>query len=555
MKSGEMTCQFSVRLCRTHKITGLIDRLNHEMTSYKTRTSSYGDATGCMEGTRVKVLEDLNTWASDANGHKVYWMAGMAGIGKSTIAHTFCQMLEAKNMLSGSFFASRASDKTSNARLIIPIIAHALARSSPAIKLKVVKAIENDPTLAEPTYINMHEQFKQLVYDPIQATATMVDKPYKIVVVDAVDECVNLTVVTSFIKIVLQSASKIPLKVFISSRAEFDISNAFNTRNIDIENLYLHDIEKDIVQEDIQTYLGTALATIKAQNSNGTVEIWPLPSELENLVARCGTLFIYAATAIRYIASGGRWYKSRLSEMAEQGLESVTEFKTDIDTLYIHILEMACKERRSHEVAGIRNILSIVIFLCNPLPIQAIESLSEMDAVSALSPLTSVIHLPQANAMSAAVAPFHASFPDFITNPIRCSPARSSFHALDVSEGHELLALKCLKLMNQSLKYNICGIPKELIPSHRDRKNSPESAGKISPAVRYSCVYWASHLAEVKKFDTKLINSLCVFLYEHLLHWIECLSILGELQTGLKSLINMVTILSVSIVPESSFYL
>lgn len=146
-----------------------------------------------MEGTRVKVLKDLDAWASDANDCKVYWMVGMAGIGKSTIAHTFCQILEAKSMLSGSFFASRASEKASNAQLIIPVVAHALARSSPPIKFKVVKAIENDPTLAEPTYSNMHKQFEQLISDPIQATAGAVDKPYKVVVIDAVDECGNLS--------------------------------------------------------------------------------------------------------------------------------------------------------------------------------------------------------------------------------------------------------------------------------------------------------------------------------------------------------------------------
>jgi len=120
-----------------------------------------------MQGTRVKVLEELETWASNVDSSKVYWMVGMAGIGKSTIAHTFCEHLEAKNILGGSFFASRASEKTRNARLIIPVIAHALARASPCIKVEVVKAIEDDPTLAEPTYININEQFKQLIYNPL----------------------------------------------------------------------------------------------------------------------------------------------------------------------------------------------------------------------------------------------------------------------------------------------------------------------------------------------------------------------------------------------------
>ena len=42
---------------------GSIDKLNHEMTSYKTRHSSYGNPTGCMKETRVKILEDLENWA------------------------------------------------------------------------------------------------------------------------------------------------------------------------------------------------------------------------------------------------------------------------------------------------------------------------------------------------------------------------------------------------------------------------------------------------------------------------------------------------------------
>lgn len=528
---------------------GSIDKLNHDMTSYKTRQSSYGNPTGCLQGTRVKVLEDLDTWASDPDSSKVYWMVGMAGIGKSTIAHTLCEILEAKNMLGGSFFGSRASEKTSNARLIIPVIAHALARASLPVKIEVVKAIEDDPTLAEPTYINIKEQFKRLVYNPLRTTSGVVDKLYKVVVIDAVDECANLEVVSSFIKLVLEWASEIPLKVFIASRDEYRIRNAFRSRDIIREYFYLHDIEKDVVQKDLRKYLETSLANIRDENDHDTAEEWPSQSELEGLIARSGTLFIYAATAVRYISDGHMLYKPRLSAMSIQGLESVTKVKTDIDSLYIHILEVACVGRESHEVDPMRNLVSMIIFLRNPLPIEAIASLSEMDVHSYLSPLTSVIHIPKQ--LEAVVTPFHASFPDFISNPDRCSPERCpSFRSLIASEGHELLALKCLELMNRSLKYNICEIPEELTLSRRGRTNSPENVGKISQALKYSCLYWAAHLAEVKVFDDVLFNALSIFLHEHLLHWIECLSMLGGLQTGLKSLGNIVTVLSVSRAPE-----
>ncbi|KAJ3501567.1 hypothetical protein NLJ89_g9281 [Agrocybe chaxingu] len=164
-----------------------IDKLNHQMTSYKTRHSpdSYGTPGGCMAGTRVKILEDLEAWASNPRSPNVYWMVGMFGTGKSTISHTLCEILEGKHMLGSSFFGSRASEKTNNARLIIPVIAHALARASPFIKYEVVKAIEEDPALAEPTYNNLDKQFKKLIYDPIRTLACKEARTYKIVVIDA----------------------------------------------------------------------------------------------------------------------------------------------------------------------------------------------------------------------------------------------------------------------------------------------------------------------------------------------------------------------------------
>ena len=76
-------------------------------------------------------------------------------------------------MLGGSFFCSRGSENARNARLIVPTIAHSLASSLPCIKSEVVKAIENDPKLAEPTYINLVDQFNKFIHDPIQVSARM----------------------------------------------------------------------------------------------------------------------------------------------------------------------------------------------------------------------------------------------------------------------------------------------------------------------------------------------------------------------------------------------
>ena len=164
---------------------------------------------------------------------------------------------------------------------------------------------------------------------------------------------------------------------------------------------------------------------------------------------------------------------------------------------------------------------------------------------SYLSPLKSVIHVPTNE--EGAVTPFHASFPDFVTDPTRCLRKRDPpFSALVASEGHEMLALKCLGQMNRLLKFNICEVSKELTVSRREATNSTDNRKKVSEALKYSCIYWASHFSEVQLCGDDLIDALDTFLRKHLLHWIECLSELGELQTGIPSLKSASTALSVS---------
>ena len=517
------------------------------MTSYKTRHSSYGEAVGCMPGTRVKILADLNTWALDDHSNKVYWMAGMAGTGKSSILHTLCEILDRQHRLGASFFSSRASDKTNNARLIIPVIAHGLAQASPSFKLEVVRAIEDDPALAEPTYINLQEQFKKLVSSPFGTMAGKCSRTYKIVVIDAVDECVNLTVVSSLIEVILQSSSNIPLKIVIASRDKTPIRNAFFSRPKLLNAFYLHEVEKDVVKDDIEQYIAKSLASIQQHYLGYSLDGWPSQAELTALLDLFGTLFIYAATAICFIDDEG--YQDCLSIMTQAESESMSNLPTaEIDSLYGHIVDQAFKSRLPIEVERMTNTLACVIFLRNPLTIQGIALLLGMDfsyVSNSLSCMKSLILVPTNK--KAAVAPFHASFPNFITDSRRCSPEICpSFPALVALRGHEMLTIKCLEHMNNSLKYNLCSIPEELIISCPERTNSPEYIGKVSEALKYSCLYWASHLAELQTPNSDLMLSLHFFLHNHVLHWLECLSIVGELQAGLKSLKTVSNALLVS---------
>lgn len=76
-----------------------INSLYHKNTSYKTRHSSYGEPTSCMEGTRVKILADLEAWAMDDTSSKVLWLVGMAGTASSALVHPRTPAMHASSSL------------------------------------------------------------------------------------------------------------------------------------------------------------------------------------------------------------------------------------------------------------------------------------------------------------------------------------------------------------------------------------------------------------------------------------------------------------------------
>ena len=231
-------------------------------------------------------------------------------------------------MLGGSF-CSRGSENARNGCLIVPTIAHSesLASSSPCIKSKIVKAIdsEEDPKLAEPMYIELVDQFNKLILDPLKVWTEMRSR-HKIIVIDAVDECTDLRLVLSLIRLILKFTSAIPLKVFIGSRDEPLIRCAFTSLPELQTTFCLHEVEKDVVKGGIQLYLEMSLAENKAIMAI----LWMhgfRSLKFPALVDRSGTLrlFIYAVTAIRFISQDAKIYKSRHSALANRNIKSVSK--------------------------------------------------------------------------------------------------------------------------------------------------------------------------------------------------------------------------------------
>ena len=83
----------------------------------------HGNRNGCLKGTRESVLNEIEDWIEDFERSPIFWLNGLAGTGKSTIAQTVAEMSFADGHLGASFFCSRDVEDRSNLQLVFPTLA------------------------------------------------------------------------------------------------------------------------------------------------------------------------------------------------------------------------------------------------------------------------------------------------------------------------------------------------------------------------------------------------------------------------------------------------
>ena len=453
----------------------------------------------------------------------------MAGTGKTTIAFTFSQILDNIRALGASFFCSHLDTDSSNADLIFPTLAYELARHSTAASNALVNALEKDHNLG---HKSMRKQFLNLIVTPTKAAFEGVPTPRPlIIVIDALDECTNQSDVSDMLTIIRQYSPILPLKFFITSRPERQIQNVFRQEGASrYSKFILHEIEKDIVSADIAIYAREELAIIAKERM--PISGWPPEDRLNTLVRLSGTLFIYAATACKYVGGGGSIVE-RLEDVTDISPNSPNSETSTLDDLYGRILSDAFPVANAREKDEIQKVLRAVISVRTPLSINGLSKLLKIKAenvIEALSSLHSVVYIPEN--MDLPISTFHASFTDFIT-----TEKRSGEHFLDSSKSHHMLGLHCLALLQSSLVENICQLEG---PSVLNKDVSPSTVkDRIPEALEYSCVNWASHVANIRsegEVAREVWDALCSFVDEKLLQWFECLSLLTQLGDAVKSL-------------------
>jgi hypothetical protein len=136
----------------------------------------------------------------------------------------------------------------------------------------------------------------------------------------------------------------------------------------------------------------------------------------------------------------------------------------------------------------------------------------------------------------------HRSLCDFVVDPQRCHVQP---YLLSQAYCHEKLLNRCLWLLNGQLRRDICDIQNPAL-ANTEIPDFTRIARSVPRVISYACLFWPVHLVGSTDLSAIMSKSLLEFCQEHLLHWLEVLSLLGELSLAGKHLPEVIAWCQVS---------
>ena len=501
-----------------------------------------GEREGCMKGTRRDVLVQLEQWLRDEQAKRVFWLNGLAGTGKSTIAKTFAEMCFAAGGLGASFFCSRDTEEKSNLHSIFPTLSFQLAHRFAQFRQELLPALRENPDVRKESLVS---QMEKLIVGPFQATQIRT-----LIIIDALDECRDEASTSALLSVLSRYVDKIPnVKFFITGRPDPGIRFAFRSKSLQphTHELQLHHVDRSSVDSDIKLYLKIKLIELADNRPDCSFPMdWPAPHYVDFFCRKAAGLFIYAATVVKFASSRYHLPNDRLYLLFSHRQDTSHEEGSGIDHLYTNVLEQAFRDASSHDdklYSNFKSVVGAVVLIFHPLSISTLSDLlrdcgDASSISSSLQPLHSVFLVPNPDTPAAPVQIFHKSFPDFLTDKKRCTDDR---FFIDPSIHHKKILVLCLNLMKRRLRRNICNLDSHI--SLGDIKDLPTLKNTcIGNTLQYACCFWTNHLINMSDISgdiKELHTAIDDFFTTGFLFWIEVLILTGNLDIGIHGLNNI----------------
>jgi hypothetical protein len=479
---------------------------------------------GCLPGTRESFLGEicdvLNN--ADEDAPRVCLVTGVAGSGKSAVAHSIAQLYDGQERL-GSSYCFASTDTNCTPKNLFSTIARDLSDHDPQYKSALWQVVKDNRALR--TSQSPMEQVKRLIIEPskyLHGIGPLV------IVIDALDDSGDQAsrrqLLRAISEQIAQNALPTNLRFLITARPETDILNELPSCP-QIVRKQMGDIPQDTAEEDIQKFIHHSLDRYPELES-----YWPDQEWCRLLVHHSQTLFQWASTACNFIRGHGAVGLNLRKRFELLVQADNSEGVHPLDRLYRTILEQQFTLNVAR--SDFREVMAVVLSLNEPLSITSlsilfVERLTIRDIIEPMGSLLDGV-LDEEK----PIRPLHTSFRDFLLDE-----TRSSVFHIHIQPQHSLcLGRALLACMRNMLRFNICDLKDSrvrntAIPDLPSRVNKA-----IPPHLAYSCQYWMAHLQHAD-CTPDLLNEVTLFFKDMFPYWLEAISLLS-LSTPLSSILS-----------------
>jgi hypothetical protein len=496
-------------------------------------SSGQAQKSSCLSGTREALQRDIWRWIDDPTSESFFWLSGIAGEGKSTIAMTIAGTLQREKRLGASFCFERDHHERGNASLFFSTIAAQLTRVIDGLDLLIAELLDGEPGRYDKV---LEYQFKELLEIPLQTrsrTMTSSDTTF-VIVVDALDECVE-NQARKVIELLarLDQFPPFKIKILLTSRPTEIIRTAFlRVRRSKVRELALGETPRDTLESDISLFIRDKLGDIRSKHDR-LGDDWPGQDKIQELITRSVPLFLYAHTVCAFMDDDKVTPEEQLSAVLDESSGP------RLAMTYLPILKSFTKgftgARLSKMQEVLRNIIGPAVLAAEPLPLELVLKLSGLEnhnqLMARLSSLQSVLFVSKTTAYDQAVVrPFHLTFREFLVDP-----QESHEFQINQCETHKYIAATCLKIMREpgSLKQDICA--QKLPGIRRLEVEAVVIKAHIKAQLAYTYNHWAYHLemSEPVLDDT---HEALEFLRTYFLYWFEAMSWSGRASAMIRTI-------------------
>ena len=499
----------------------LLTRLKRVETGYNLKLC-------CMAGTRETLLNQIMAWAAnESDTSNVYWIHGLPGIGKTSLAHSICEKFHNTQRLAGAFFCQRYDANMSEISNILPTLISKLAEKFPPFRNIVTNRLRRDSDLTS-------KSMKDSLFLDFICNLPRHPRHALVFVIDALDECGDDRNRPVLLKTLTEAASHAPwLKIIVTSRPEGEIQRFFD--RLPPSSYLRYDLATDQdAGADLQHFARSQFDLVATKWYLPTP--WPEQSLFDRVISQANGLFIFIKTlalTLEQCEDLEETLNAALQDSADTGMKPLYN-------LYSSIM----KARRVPSNAEFRQMIGVILGAA-PYRTLCEESIAELAGVKLnlvrrwLNDLSSLLYRDEAS--NGGIRVRHLSISDFFVSG-HCA------YQVNLEAAHMQLGIACLKAMVEQLRFNICKLEDSRLANADIHDLSSRIKEYISDVLQYSSLYWSNHLCFTPDNGDPCVWDMLKEIFGGLfgLFWVEVLSIMGMVSIGAPSLRRVISWAKVS---------